>query len=170
MDHSLAFPMPTPHTLEAQQTASPFTHWRADHAGLRVPDFHAATAWYGETLGLRVLHTLPLGEKTLALLGLPGDSRFRIEFIAGPGCTPRPPFDQLADTHGAEGWHHLCFKVDDLDRDITLLRQRGVRIVSEPRDAPALGLRFAFFSDPWGNLFELAQPLPGRDLPGVHRG
>jgi glyoxylase I family protein len=42
---------------------------------------------------------------------------------------------------------------------VTALRQRGVRIVSEPGDVPPLGLRFAFFCDPWGNLFELLEPL-----------
>ena len=40
------------------------------------------------------------------------------------------------------------------------LKRRDVRIVSEPRDVPGLALRFAFFSDPWGNLIELTQTIP----------
>jgi catechol 2,3-dioxygenase-like lactoylglutathione lyase family enzyme len=137
--------------------SSPFASWRGDHVGIRVPDFDAAAAWYTGTLDFRVTHTMPLGEKTLAFLSPPNDDSFRIEFIAGPGCADRPDYAQLADTHAVGGWHHFCLRVADVDASIAELTRRGVRIVSAPRDVPALGVRFAFFSDPWGNLIELAQ-------------
>jgi catechol 2,3-dioxygenase-like lactoylglutathione lyase family enzyme len=124
-----------------------------------VPDFEAAAAWYVNTLDFRVVQTMPLGEKTLAFLALPSDDTFRIEFIAGPGCSTRPRHDHLVDTHGAGGWHHVCLRVDDVDASIEELRRRGARIVSEARDAPGLGVRFAFFSDPWNNLLELCQAV-----------
>ncbi|KQQ32999.1 hypothetical protein ASF61_13020 [Duganella sp. Leaf126] len=139
--------------------ASPFASWHGDHAGIRVPDFDSAVAWYTGKLDFRVLSTMALGEKTLAMLCPANDDSFRIEFIAGPGCTARPAFDELIDTHAIGGWHHLCLRVDSVDDAITELRQRQVRIVSAPKDAPALGLRFVFISDPWGNLIELAQQL-----------
>ncbi len=140
--------------------SSPFASWRGDHVGIRVPDFDAAAAWYTGTLDFRITHTMALGEKTLAFLSPAADDSFRIEFIAGPGCAERPTYPQLADTHALGGWHHLCMRVDDVDTAIEELGRRGVRIVSEARDVPGLGLRFAFFSDPWGNLIELTQPLP----------
>ncbi|MBD8655982.1 VOC family protein [Oxalobacteraceae sp. CFBP 13730] len=139
--------------------ASPFTSWRGDHVGLRVPDFDTAVAWYRGTLDFRLIRTMVLGEKTLAFLAPASDDSFRIELIAGPGCAPRPAYDQLIDTHAVAGWHHLCLRVEDVDAAIGELRRRAVRIVSEPRDATGLALRFAFFSDPWGNLIELTQPL-----------
>ena len=40
-----------------------------------------------------------------------------------------------------------------------VLKRRGVTIVSEPRDVAEIGRRFAFFADPWGNLFEVIQPI-----------
>ncbi|HZG18504.1 MAG TPA: VOC family protein [Herbaspirillum sp.] len=148
---------PTPPSLSA---GSPFASWKGDHAGIRVTDFEQAAAWYREKLDFRVSPGLPLGEKTLAFLSPAQDDGFRIEFIAGPGCTvSRPAFEQLLDTHEVAGWHHVCFRVNDLAASVTALRERGVRIVSEPRDVPPLGLRFAFFCDPWGNLFELLEPL-----------
>ncbi|WP_426114842.1 VOC family protein [Massilia sp. PWRC2] len=143
----------------AAGAASPFACWRADHAGLRVPDFAAAVAWYCGTLDFRLLASLPLGEKTLAFLAPAADESFRIELIAGPGCSPRPPFEQLPDTHAQGGWHHLCFRVDDVDVAVAALRCRDVRIVSAPREVAALGVKFAFIADPWGNLLELMQPL-----------
>lgn len=151
--------MHAPLTAPPANPASPFASWKGDHAGLRVPDFAAAASWYQQTLDFRVMQTMPLGEKTLAFLCPAHDERFRIEFIAGPGCLPRPAYEALIDTHNVAGWHHICFQVDSVDQSIAELRNRGVRIVSEPRDAPALGLRFGFFSDPWGNLFELCEEL-----------
>lgn len=151
--------MQAPSTAPPENTTSPFASWKGDHAGLRVPDFDAAASWYREILDFRVMKTMPLGEKTLAFLCPAKDDSFCIEFIAGPGCQPRPAYEQLIDTHDVAGWHHLCFSVDSVDRSIAALKDRGVRIVSEPRDAQALGLRFAFFSDPWGNLFELSEAL-----------
>jgi len=40
---------------------------------------------------------------------------------------------------------------------INELKRRGVTVASEPHDVPAMGLRVAFFADPWGNLFEVIQ-------------
>lgn len=139
--------------------SSPFAAWKADHVGIRVADFDAAATWYADKLDFRVLSRMPLGEKTLAFMAPAADDSFRIELIAGPGCAPRPAFDTLLDTHAVGGWHHLCLRVDDVDGAIDELRRRGVRIVSEPKDVPPLGLRFAFFCDPWGNLFELTQGI-----------
>jgi catechol 2,3-dioxygenase-like lactoylglutathione lyase family enzyme len=139
--------------------SSPFASWKGDHVGIRVPDFEAAAAWYTGKLDFRLTHSMPLGEKTLAFLSLPDDDGFRIELIAGPGCTVRPDYAQLIETHADGGWHHLCLRVDDVDAAIAELKRRAVRIVSEARDVPGLGLRFAFFSDPWGNLIELTQPI-----------
>lgn len=145
--------------LSTATSPSPFASWKGDHVGIRVPDFEAAAAWYTGTLDFRVTHTMRLGEKTLAFLAPPGDDGFRIEFIAGPGCAARPDYQQLADTHAVGGWHHFCLRVEDVDAAIAELERRGVRIVSAARDVPALGVRFAFFSDPWGNLIELVQPI-----------
>lgn len=146
-------------TLPPAHKSSPFASWKGDHSGIRVPDFEAAATWYREVLDFRVIQTMPLGEKTFAFLSPAADDSFRIEFIAGPGCSTRPHYGQLLDSHADGGWHHLCFRVDDVDTAINELKRRGVRVVSEPRDAPVLKLRFAFFSDPWGNLFELFHPI-----------
>ncbi|MFK3741260.1 VOC family protein [Massilia sp. TN1-12] len=155
-------------TAAPAASSSPFASWKGDHVGIRVPDFDAAATWYTGKLDFRITHTMPLGEKMLAFLSPPADDDFRIEFIAGPGCGVRPSYEQLGDTHADGGWHHLCLRVDDVDAAIAELKRRDVRIVSEARDAPGLGLRFAFFSDPWGNLIELMQPIAGSATLGDH--
>ncbi|MDY7537237.1 VOC family protein [Undibacterium sp. RTI2.1] len=142
-----------------KNASSPFASWRGNHVGIRVPDFEAAAAWYTHKLDFRLVRTMQLGEKTLAFLAPASDDSFLIEFIAGPGCTERPSYEQLIHTHRVGGWHHLCMRVANVDLAIEELKRRGVRIVSEARDAPRMDVRFAFFSDPWGNLIEISHPI-----------
>ena len=40
-----------------------------------------------------------------------------------------------------------------------MLKARGVTILSEPMDFDACNRRFAVFSDPWGNVFEVDRPI-----------
>jgi catechol 2,3-dioxygenase-like lactoylglutathione lyase family enzyme len=131
--------------------------WQADHVGLRVPDRDAAVSWYTETLDFRVVDTVLLGEATTFTFLSPVDDSFRLELLAGPGAAERPAYADLAASLGLSGWHHVCLRVDNVDETVGELKSRGVRIVHEPFDVPAIRSRIAFFCDPWGNVFELTQ-------------
>ena len=61
----------------------------------------------------------------------------------------------MRESYDLAGWHHLGIQVDDVDATIAELKRRGVKIVTQPRDVEALGLRIAFFADPWENLLEV---------------
>jgi catechol 2,3-dioxygenase-like lactoylglutathione lyase family enzyme len=87
------------------------------------------------------------------------DAAFTVELIAGPGADNRPSYDNLGSSLKLLGLHHLSFRVDSVDDAIEKLNHRGATIVSEPHDVPKLGLRVAFFADPWGNLFEVIQAI-----------
>lgn len=56
----------------------------------------------------------------------------------------------------------MCFSVDSVDGAVEQLKHRAVTLVSEPHDVVPMGLRVAFFADPWGNLFEVTQLLGDR--------
>ena len=56
----------------------------------------------------------------------------------------------------APGFHHLSFRVHDVDAAAAALRDRGVTLEKEPFDAPG-GLRLAFFRAPDGVLLQLFQ-------------
>lgn len=143
----------------AVNSASPFSSWRGDHVGIRVEDFDAAVRWYAEKLDFRLLHSWPMGEKTFGFMAPAGDDSFRFELVAGPGGAQRPPYNGLLDSHNILGWHHLCLRVEDVAQAVEELKRRGVTIVSEPRDVLQIAACFAFFADPWDNLFELTQKL-----------
>ena len=59
------------------------------------------------------------------------------------------------------GWDHVCLRVESADETIAQLKRRGVTILREPFDVAPISHRIAFFSDPWGNIFELFEPLEG---------
>jgi catechol 2,3-dioxygenase-like lactoylglutathione lyase family enzyme len=60
----------------------------------------------------------------------------------------------------------LTIEVEDANAVCTELERHGVRLLNGPVDRP-WGRRTAAFSDPAGNLWEIAQKLPAR---GADRG
>jgi len=68
-------------------------------------------------------------------------------------------YTDLGDSLRLAGYHHLCLNVANVDATLAELRRRGVTIVTEPFELPAIQRLLAFLADPWGNLIELAQVL-----------
>lgn len=151
--------MSMPATFPPAKTSSPFTSMKGDHVGVRVPDIDEAIAWYTEKLDFRVVYQWPYGDLQLAYVAPAVDTSFKIELLAGAGAVERQPYRDLPDSLNLAGWHHVCLTVDSVEVTVAELRRRGVKIVAEPFDLPIINRRLAFFADPWGNLFELAQVL-----------
>jgi catechol 2,3-dioxygenase-like lactoylglutathione lyase family enzyme len=151
--------MTTSNTLSTAKASSPFASLKMNHSAIRVPDFDAAVAWYAEKLDFRLRQSAPVAGLTFGFLYPAADDSFHFEVLAGSGADSRPPYKDLYDSYKMSGWHHIGFQVESVDAAIGELKRRRVTVVSEPHDAPAVGLRVAFFADPWGNLFEMIQPL-----------
>lgn len=150
---------PTP---PPKRMASPFADWRAHHVAFRTPDYVAARDWYVEVLDFRVVAEWDYGDIRLAFLAPPGDDAFYIELFGdgSPAPVDARPWTDLNDSLKYRGFHHVCFSVANVDRSIARLSARGAKIVLEPVDIPAINRRIAFFADPFGNLVELAGPVP----------
>lgn len=144
---------PTPNS------SSPFASMKGDHAGVRVPDFEAARAWYSEKLDFRLTATTEALGLTWAFMAPSNDDGFQIELAAGPGAGDCPSHADLKDTLSLHGWHHVCLRVGSVDDAVAELRRRDVKIVAGPMDFVEIKRRGAFFEDPWGNLIELNQSL-----------
>ena len=145
--------------LTPPHASSPLASLKINHAAIRVPDFDAATAWYADKLDFRLKQSVSVAGLTFGFLYPAGDDSFHFELMAGPGAATRPPYKDLHDSYNMSGWHHPGFSVDNVDDVIAELKRRDVTIASEPHDVPAMGLRVAFFADPWGNLFEVIQAM-----------
>ncbi|QIG41942.1 VOC family protein [Nocardioides anomalus] len=150
--------MPLP-AAPAQDPSSPFASMRGHHAAIRYPDFAAARDFWVDTLGWRVLQTWPYGDLTLAYVLPPAQDDFHLEILAGPGAAPQAVYDDVDASLAVNGLNHVCLRVDDVDATLAELRRRGVDVVDEPFEIEDISARLAFFRDPWGNMFELSQPL-----------
>ena len=144
-------------TLSTPSSSSPFASLKMNHTAIRVPDFNAAVAWYADKLDFRSNQTVSVAGLSFGFLYPAGDDSFHFELMAGPGAAERPAYRDLHDSYNMSGWHHPGFSVDSVDAVIDELKRRDVTIASEPHDVPSMGLRVAFFADPWGNLFEVIQ-------------
>lgn len=145
--------------MNTAHASSPFASLKINHAAIRVPDFDTAVAWYADKLDFRLRQSVSLAGLTFSFLYPAADDSFHFELLAGPGAAERSPYKDLHDSYKMSGWHHPGFRVDSVDDMIDELKRRSVTIISEPHDVAAIGLRVAFFADPWGNLFEVIQSL-----------
>ncbi|MET0292931.1 MAG: VOC family protein [Steroidobacteraceae bacterium] len=145
----------------AQNRASPLADLRGHHVAVRTPDLETAKRWYVEKLDFRVVAEWDYADEKLAYLAPPADDHFYVEILGGGAPAPQNvrPYADLADSLKYAGYHHFCLNVDSVDATVATLRTRGVTIVAEPFDLPAIHRRLAFFGDPFGNLIELAEVL-----------
>lgn len=148
-------------TDPARNPSSPLASMAGHHVGIRVADFEASMRWFVEILDFRVIHAWTYGDQKLAYVAPPDDDRFFIEILGDgdPPPVPKPVCTDLEDSLRLAGHHHVCFHVGDVEALVAELRRRGVRIVAEPFLVPAVGRKLAFFADPFGNLFELAEAV-----------
>lgn len=143
----------------ALDPSSFFGSMRGHHVAVRVPDFEVEKRFFVEKLDFRVVHEWPYADQQLAYVAPPNDDHFYIEILGGgtPAPAPKASYRDLGDSLRYAGIHHACLQVDDVDATVAELRRRGVTIVTEPFDLPVIQRRLAFFADPYGNLFELAE-------------
>ncbi|MET0287339.1 MAG: VOC family protein [Polyangiales bacterium] len=145
--------------LPAKNSASFFAAMRGHHVAVRVPDYEAEKRFLIEKLDFRVVHEWPYEDQRLAYMAPANDDSFFLE-ILGDGSPPpvaKAGYADLSESLRHAGFHHVCLQVDDVDATVAELRRRGVKIVTEPFDLPVIQRRLAFFADPFGNLFELAE-------------
>ena len=117
------------------------------HVAIIVSDYQKAMEFYVEKLGFPVLRENYRPNKGDWKLDLKfGDGE--LEIFAIPGAPPRPNYPE------AQGLRHLAFRVDDVERAVKELEERGIEC--EPiRLDPYSQRRFTFFHDPDGLPLEL---------------
>ena len=126
------------------------------HVGVVVHDIDQALLFYRDTLGLHVHKRETIEEQgvTAALLTL-GDSEIELlqPVVADTGIA------RYLERKG-EGLHHICFEVDDVDRDLDDLKAKQVELIDQqPRIGIAGRICFLHPSAMGGTLVELAEPI-----------
>jgi lactoylglutathione lyase len=128
-----------------------------DHAGLSVADLAKQTRFYREAFGFEpeFPFELPVGDIRGVMLKLPSGGR--LELFERPGAAAGPKFGSPIEAIGVRGYGHVAVNAPEIDSVyLRALTAGGCEKVS-PRPSPEPGVRFAFLSDPEGNLVELVE-------------
>jgi methylmalonyl-CoA/ethylmalonyl-CoA epimerase len=128
---------------------------RLDHIAIAVPDLERAITRFCDDL------QIPLSGRedvlsqstTTAFLPIPGTRLELVHPISHQG-----PIQGFLEKRGG-GLHHLCFETDNILADISRLKARGYRFLSENPTAGAHGSSVIFLhpKDFEGVLIELVQ-------------
>ena len=120
---------------------------------------------------LRVLQEWPYGVLQLAYLSPAADDDFHLELLAGPVRTPASP--RRPRRQSRVRWLPALLRARrQCRRGPRRVTAAGCDVVGEPFEIEDISRRLALFRDPWGNMIELSETLPGAgaDLSGSWTG
>jgi LAO/AO transport system kinase len=126
-----------------------------DHLGIAVNSLAESIPFY-ESLGMQVAHTETVDLEKVNVAMLPaGDSRIELLEPAAPDS----PISKFLEKRGP-GLHHVALRVPDLLATASRLRERGARLLNEPRQG-AGGHLYVFVhpASTGGVLLELIQEV-----------
>jgi methylmalonyl-CoA epimerase len=134
------------------------------HVGIVVRDMEQAMRFYRDLLGLPVYKMEVMHDQGVkaALLTL-GDNEIELlePVVADTGVA------RYLERKG-EGLHHVCFQVDDIERDLADLKTSGTEMVDQQTRIGLAGrICFLHPSAMDGALVELCQPLDGEFAPAA---
>ncbi|MFE3168862.1 VOC family protein [Streptomyces sp. NPDC059224] len=126
-----------------------------DHVGLSVGDLDRISAFYCRAFGMTTTGPRVLADGHSRVAVLTGTPGLCLELTQVPGSRPQE-HTSVADGARTQGWFHWSLRIDNLDAALTTIRALGGNLVTEPADAQTRpGIRFAYVTDPEGNLIEL---------------
>lgn len=138
---------------------------KVHHVGVVVRDIEQATRFWRDTLGLPLQKLATMQDQGVkAALFTVGDSEIELlEPIVSDNGVAR-----YLDRKG-EGLHHICFQSDDIERDLTSLKYKGVEMIDQQTRIGVAGrICFLHPSAMDGALIELCQPLD--EYAAIHPG
>jgi catechol 2,3-dioxygenase-like lactoylglutathione lyase family enzyme len=131
------------------------SQFQLHHVTLSVKDVDRVSKWYADMLGFTI------GDRFT--LTRPDGKQIQVVRIAMPGLKMNiSQFDGSVTPNRSgerQGWRHVAFQVNSVDRSYQGLRAKGVKFFGEPFTYNPPGYRIAFFQDPEGNILELYQEL-----------
>ncbi|MFT6146626.1 MAG: methylmalonyl-CoA/ethylmalonyl-CoA epimerase [Myxococcota bacterium] len=126
-----------------------------DHIAIAVDDFEGGIERFAKDFGIELAGTEDVvsAKTKTAFLPISGTQIELIHPLNGEG----PLVSSLAKR--GPGLHHLCFRVDDVEAEMTRLQGLGYRFLSDTPSPGAHGTRIAFIhpKSAGGVLIELAE-------------
>ena len=133
---------------------------RIDHLGIAVPSLDEAMPVYETLMGRPVGHIEEVpDQKVRTAFFQVGESHFELWKV-------QIPMGQSGDTcqSGAEGIHHVCVEVTDINAVLSHYKDAGIRLIDEEprRGAHNMWVAFVHPAATGGVLLELSQPMDER--------
>lgn len=128
---------------------------KIDHIGIAVKSLDEVLKFYEDTLGIKCKGTEVVEEQHVKTAFLPlGDSEIELlESTSEDG-----PIAKFIEKNG-EGIQHLALRVDDIEKALNEVREKGVRLIDEKPRMGAGGAKIAFLhpKSTHGVLLELCE-------------
>lgn len=131
------------------------------HLGYAVEDIEAATRFYRDSFGVEPQEPEEVEDQgIIATMFRVGDST--IELVQP--TRPDSPVGKFLAKRG-EGFHHVAFEVEDLEKALSDLEAQGVELIDREPRIGAGGARMAFVHprSAFGVLTELVEPKSTED-------
>ena len=148
--------------ISAAKPTNPIaSQFKAHHVALRVPNLEKAVKWYEDVFGARVIRRsrVPKIDPNIEIAMLEINSGFHIELVGNGNPTrPVPPPANIAEDYRIEGYRHVGFIVDDLDKVLAHFRDRKVDVFYQVTRQD-YGVRIVLLRDLNGYIIELYQAL-----------
>lgn len=126
------------------------------HVALSVQDLERSIAWYAH-FGFKKSVEWHAEDGSLSIVHLIGESG-NIELLWQPDVKAQALPEHAPGDFSVAGLKHLCIETDDIERDISRLKNKGIKPATELTEARSLpNTRLIFFRDPDGNGVELMQ-------------
>jgi glyoxylase I family protein len=122
------------------------------HIAIICSDYERSKLFYTEILGFAIQQEVYRAERQSYKLDLCLDGAYIIELFSFPNPRPRPSQPE------ATGLRHLAFKVKEIEKAVSYLKEQGIEVESIRTDEYT-GKRFAFFRDPDGLPLELYEEV-----------
>jgi methylmalonyl-CoA epimerase len=123
--------------------------------GVAVRSIERALRYYVDVFGFeRISDTIDVDPEHVKVCFLDAGNGVRIELVEGVG--DESPVRELLKRPGA-GTYHICYQVNDLDRSLRELKNRGCRPFRQFEVETTGPRRFAFLFTPDRQLFELCE-------------
>ncbi len=128
---------------------------KIDHIGIAVRNLDETLKFYEDILGIKCVSTEVVEEQKVKVAFLPiGDTEVELlESTEEDG-----PVAKFIEKKG-EGIQHIAYKVDDIEKAIEELKEKGIKLIDEKPRYGAGGAKIAFLhpKSTFGVLIELCQ-------------
>jgi methylmalonyl-CoA epimerase len=132
---------------------------RVHHIGIAVNNLKESAALYEKLLGVKAdIEDAPCQKVTEAVFKFGDEAEISLLEPTGPASAVATFLEKRG-----EGLHHIALEVDDIDKELKTMRQKGFRLIDEVgREGVEGKIAFLYPKSAAGVLIELVQPVNKR--------